>query len=261
MFSTPSSQARISRVTLTNPVFISDLHLSDDDKAGYLSRFLTETASDFDELIILGDFFDYWVGDDAASTVPAICAELRGYSEKRRLFFMQGNRDFILGENFCRSVGAVLLKDPCIAQCGASYLLLSHGDMWCTNDKDYQALRKKVRSRLWQWFMLCLPLKKRLRIAQDARRKSKATKSQKDASLMDVVDASVLRSLRNYPECSFCGVIHGHTHRPGAKEIAPGITRCVIPDWRFKDGKLIQSGYAVLENGKPVPRITGENAL
>lgn len=252
-FSCPTLEGTRETVALADPVFISDLHLSGsepDTMAGFF-RFLETEAAAHRELVILGDFFDYWIGDDASGTVGSIVRALQRWSASHPLYLMQGNRDFMMGERFAGEVGAVLLRDPAVVTAGGMRILLSHGDLWCTKDADYQAVRRRVRSVWWQWLVMRLPLKKRIAIAENARSRSRARKVEKDPSVTDTDPAAVLSAAR---EARADAVIHGHTHRPGAAPIGENVLRIVLPDWHFEGTAPLRGGYAAFEDGKPVLR-------
>ena len=193
LFSCPCIEAKTDSITLTKPCFISDLHLNTEvaGQAAFFKRFLEEVAIQYEELLILGDFFDYWVGDDAWDSAAAILEPLKAFGKDKRIFLMHGNRDFMMGKTLARKLNATLLSDPTVAEIGTQKLLLSHGDLWCINDEDYQTVRRKVRSFWWQWMVLRLPLRKRLTIAHNARARSKESKIKKEALLMDVDNKTV----------------------------------------------------------------------
>lgn len=247
----PALEGVAGPVTLRDPVFISDLHLShaEPDTMNAFLRFIEREAAEHAELLILGDFFDYWIGDDASYTMAAVADALRAYSASHELFIMHGNRDFMMGERFAREIGATLLKDPAVAVLHGQRLLLSHGDLWCTFDADYQKVRRRVRSVWWQWLMLRLPLRKRLQVAEDARARSRTRKSSKAAYVTDV-DERVLDEAALAHEADV--VIHGHTHRPGITRTAQGVTRAVLPDWHFEGSARIRGGWLGFEAGRPV---------
>ena len=251
IFSTPGREGDARLLTLENPAFISDLHLTRDapDTLAGFFRFMEGPALDYAELVILGDFFNYWIGDDASFTVAEVTRALKTYSDTgRRLFLMQGNRDFLMGADYARECGATLLADPVAADVNGTRLLLSHGDMWCTNDPGYQKVRARLRSRWWQWCALRLSLKKRLSIAENARRKSRAEKVTKSREITDVVPAAYREAL------SLTGatiVIHGHTHRPAVHEDEGGIVRAVLPDWAFEGERCLRGGWLAICDGRP----------
>jgi UDP-2,3-diacylglucosamine hydrolase len=252
-FSVPALEGTPGPVALEKPAFISDLHLTarePETVEGFL-RFLSHEALAYHELVILGDFFDYWIGDDEAFApgIRPITEALARFSSQRRLFLMQGNRDFIMGSRYARAAGGTLLRDPAVAETDGVRILLSHGDRWCTLDADYQKLRRRVRSVWWQWLAMRLPLAKRRRIAEDARRRSTAKKTLKDARVTDVVAQDVAEAARA-AGCSI--VIHGHVHLPRVTEPAPGIVCAVLPDWHFAGGRAERGGWCSIEGGRPV---------
>ena len=250
-FSVPALEGAAGPVTLNDPVFISDLHLSnaEPDTINAFLRFLENEAAGHSELVILGDFFDYWVGDDASYTMAHVSEALRAYASTHALYIMHGNRDFMMGNLYAREIGATLLKDPVVAVLRGRRILLSHGDLWCTFDADYQKVRKRVRSVWWQWIMLRLPVKKRLQVAEDARARSRTRKSVKAAYVTDV-DERALNEAALAQEAQV--VIHGHTHRPGITKTAAGIVRAVLPDWHFEGSKCIRGGWLTFDGDKPV---------
>mgnify|MGYP002534924019 CR=1 FL=1 len=160
-----------------------------------------------------------------------------------------GNRDFMMGERFAREIGATLLRDPAVGVLRGERILLSHGDLWCTFDADYQKVRRRVRSVWWQWIMLRLPLKKRLQVAEDARARSRTRKSVKAAYITDVDERALDEAARNLEAAV---VIHGHTHRPGITTTAGGVTRAVLPDWHFEEANCIRGGWIGIEANRPV---------
>lgn len=251
-FSCPTLEGTRGIVHLSDPVFISDLHLSDnepDTMAGFF-RFLENEAAAHGELVILGDFFDYWIGDDSSFTVEPIVRALQRWSASHGLFIMQGNRDFMMGERFAREVGGTLLRDPMPVTVGENKtrVLLSHGDIWCTRDEDYQRVRRRVRSLWWQWLVMRLPLKKRIAIAENARMKSKAQKVTKDPSVTDTDHEAIVAAAR---ACGASVVIHGHTHRPSVSSLEDCLVRAVLPDWHFEGERALRGGYIVIENDQP----------
>lgn len=249
-FSCPTLEGSAGPVTLTDPIFISDLHLShaEPDTLHAFLRFLKSDADQHRELLILGDFFDYWIGDDASFTMQVVVDALRQYAKTHALYIMHGNRDFMMGERFAKEIGATLLKDPTIAKVGQQTLLLSHGDAWCTRDHDYQAVRRRVRSIWWQWLVMRLPLKKRLSIAENARAKSLSRKSTKAAYLTDVTPEVVLDAAT---QAQAKLIIHGHTHRPTIEAMTDTVTRIVLPDWHFVGDKPQRGGYVCFDGATP----------
>lgn len=249
-FSCPTLEGSAGPITLTDPIFISDLHLSrnePDTLAAFLA-FLKEEAALHRELVILGDFFDYWIGDDAVHTMTDVADALREYALTHQLYLMHGNRDFMMGERLAREIGATLLKDPAIARFGSHTLLLAHGDAWCTRDVGYQRVRARVRSVWWQWLVMRLPLQKRLAIAENARLKSRSEKKSKSSLITDV-SIDVVRDAARKAGADI--VIHGHTHRPTHERI-DGFTRIVLPDWHFSGRTPLRGGYLAFVDNEPI---------
>ncbi len=196
-------------------LFISDLHLD----AGHPETtrrfvdFLAREASDARDLYILGDLFEAWIGDDddAPDLVPIVAA-LRDLTHGGvRCAVMHGNRDFLIGERFCAATGCRLLGDYERIEIGGQPVLLTHGDLLCTDDTRYQALRGQLRSRAWRSDFLAKPVAERRKIATDLRQMSAAEIAAKSEYIMDVNQATVERAMREHDVRI---LLHGHTHRP-----------------------------------------------
>ncbi|MCL4679732.1 MAG: UDP-2,3-diacylglucosamine diphosphatase [Rhodocyclaceae bacterium] len=224
-------------------LFISDLHLcpSRPQTGRLFLDFLAGPARQADGLYILGDLFEYWAGDDDRDDPfnAGICSALRALSEAGiPLFFMAGNRDFLVGEDFARAAGLKLLPDPSVIATGGATTLLMHGDTLCTDDDAYQAFRAEVRAPEWRQAFLSLPLSRRKQRIEALRRESEAEKRVKPLDIMDVSPGAVLRAL-TFHRCP--RLIHGHTHRPARHRlIADGVPseRWVLPDWDATGGYL-----------------------
>lgn len=211
-------------------LFISDLHL-DSARPGVtraLAEFLSLNRS-CHSLYILGDLFEAWLGDDDDSALAVeIAALLKNFSASGpALYLMQGNRDFLLGEDFCCSVGARLLADPTVIDLYGQPTLLTHGDILCTADLDYQAFRSVARDPQWQSDLLGRTLEERRGFARELRSMSKESNSNKAADIMDVTAAEVESLMASHRVAQ---LIHGHTHRPARHDSAEG-TRWVLGDW------------------------------
>ena len=216
--------------------FISDLHLTPDrpQSTDSLLRFLRGTAIKAERLYILGDLFDYWVGDETladpmSAQVASALRELSGGDT--RIFFMHGNRDFLIGARFAEAAGLQLLPDPSVVMMYGVPTLLMHGDTLCTDDVDYLQFRETVRDPAWQAEFLAKPVAERKQFAQSVRSESEHAKKIKSMEIMDVSPATVESVLRqhNYPR-----LIHGHTHRPAIHEhLVDGhiCERRVLADW------------------------------
>jgi UDP-2,3-diacylglucosamine hydrolase len=223
-------------------LFISDLHLDESRPAivERFERFLHEAAPGADALYILGDLFEYWVGDDSISlALPArAAAALERASGKLPIRFMHGNRDFLVARGFCAGTGVELIEDPTIVDLYGTRTLLLHGDTLCTDDHAYQAFRAQVRDPRWQAAALAQPLEQRVAVAQGMRAKSEGEKQGKAMEIMDVAPAAVEAAFR---ASGATLMIHGHTHRPARHvHVVDGreCVRWVLPDWYEAGGYL-----------------------
>lgn len=211
-------------------LFISDLHLDASRPAVItaLADFL-KNNSNVDALYILGDLFEAWLGDDDDSDLAAhVRSLLHAFSAAGpKLYLMQGNRDFLLGNDLCDAVGATLLADPTAIDLYGTPTLLMHGDSLCTADEEYQAFRKTARDPAWQAELLARSLVERRAIAEQLRAASKDAGSNKAEDIMDVTQDEVQRVMQAH---SVGRLIHGHTHRPAAHREASG-ERWVLGDW------------------------------
>ncbi|MDX2217854.1 MAG: UDP-2,3-diacylglucosamine diphosphatase [Burkholderiales bacterium] len=221
-----------------NPtLFISDLHLCPSRPAvnTRFLRFLSDEAPQAEALYILGDLFEYWIGDDdrANGLNAEVVNALRALSDKgTRVFFMHGNRDFLIGGEFAEVAGLTLLPDPTVLELHGQRVLLMHGDTLCTDDTDYQRFRVMVRDPAWQSAFLARPLADRRTEVEGMRRRSEASKREKPMAIMDVSTRAVEEVLRIFAYPPF--LIHGHTHRPARHAISVdgrACTRLVLPDW------------------------------
>lgn len=224
--------ASVPRPTL----FLSDLHLSPDRPAAVAAfhAFAAGPARDAAGVYVLGDLFDWWVGDDQMRNrfAAAVVASLAGIAGAGvPVFVGRGNRDFLLGERFARATGAVMLADFTVAEFHGVRTLLCHGDELCTDDTEYQAYRARMRAPETQARLLALPYFVRLGIAWWLRRRSGSENALKPESIMDVTDAAVVAALREHRAQR---LIHGHTHRPArhAHDV-DGVRRerYVLADW------------------------------
>lgn len=216
-------------------LFISDLHLH--ETRPQITRaffhFLHTQALGAEQLYILGDFFDAWIGDDDDNALNAeIATELKKLSSAgTQIFLMHGNRDFLLGEKFAAQAGAQLIAEGTVIDLYGCPTLLLHGDDLCTDDKDYIAFRQQVRSPQWQQQILAQPLAARRALAAQLREKSQAMNSLKAEDIMDVSQADVIRVMQN---AEVTRLIHGHTHRPARHTLEVNLKsaeRIVLGDW------------------------------
>ncbi|AOZ49715.1 UDP-2,3-diacylglucosamine diphosphatase [Chromobacterium vaccinii] len=229
--------------------FISDLHLADDTPA--LNQLFLDTLAAWRgriaALYILGDLFEYWVGDDDDSPyLEAPLAAMRAFAADTPLYVMRGNRDFLLGAGFEARSGARLLDDPTLIEAHGRRILLSHGDALCTDDAAYQQFRAMSRNPQWQQAMLAKPLAERHAIARHARAQSEMNKQQTGLTAISDVTETAVRELlaaHDWPT-----LVHGHTHRP-AHHLHDASSRWVIQDWHDDHGgylRLDEQGIAQL---------------
>jgi UDP-2,3-diacylglucosamine hydrolase len=245
----PSSHELVAPSSWQQIDFISDLHLQESEPANFLAwrRYLeTSTA---DAIFILGDLFELWVGDDLVQmeTESHARTQQEGLSFESRcrralhfcaqrmpLYFIHGNRDFLVGKSFAQSSGMRLLPDPTVLVFGGQRTLLSHGDALCLADTDYQIFRAQVRSPVWQQAFLAKPLPERLRIAQELRQQSEARKQQDHAQGKAWVDVDTHEAIRWMNASTAQDMVHGHTHEGASHPIttAQGTgQRHVLADW------------------------------
>jgi UDP-2,3-diacylglucosamine hydrolase len=210
--------------------FISDLHLAPAMPRTFEAwqRYLLDTPAD--AVVVLGDLFELWVGDDMRSgEFERRCVELLAAASGRHaVAVMVGNRDFLLGSAMLRACGATGLPDPTLLVAWGRRLLLTHGDALCLADTPYMAFRREVRSPRWQESFLARPLPERLNIAREIRRASQSRRAFDGSPDADVDAAEAMRWMRSQGAAE---MIHGHTHRPGSATLAPGFCRHVLSDW------------------------------
>lgn len=228
-------------------LFISDLHLSGERPAinQRFFAFLREQAPRATALYVLGDLFEYWIGDEELESpegdpLARRVAEAFGALSRQGVGvrLMHGNRDFLIGKRFCEVSGARLLEDPAVEKVGGARTLLMHGDTLCTDDADYQAWRKVARSPQWQREFLAKPLPERRRALLALREKSREVVGAKPAEIMDVNDGAVREALRQH---QLTRLVHGHTHRPARHSLEVDGRSCerwVLPDWYERGGYL-----------------------
>lgn len=216
-------------------LFISDLHLPDEPsplREGFC-RFLAGPARAAKAVYILGDLFEYWIGDDvgARSYAEEIAALKTLTASGVPVYYQHGNRDFLVGGGFARATGVQILRDPAVIDLHGRRTLISHGDLWCTDDIGYQRWRRFSRNRFAQWIFSLLPVARREKIAGGVRGKSASAKRNKAESIMDVNAAAVAQAFR---KSGVGQLIHGHTHRPATHALdidGRRAERIVLPDW------------------------------
>lgn len=217
-------------------LLLSDLHLSEalPRTVEAFEHFIHVTANGADSVFILGDLFEYWIGDDMLASPFArhIAGQMHTLSERGiALHVMHGNRDFLLGRRFMAAAGAMLLPDPFVITVFGKRIALTHGDALCTADMAYQRFRRVVRAPFVQRLFLSLPRRWRERIGENMRRKS-AARPMRAAPQYDVTPEAVARL---FDATRTHTMIHGHTHLP-AHHDEHGATRWVLPDWELDHG-------------------------
>ena len=220
-------------------LFVSDLHLSDatpDIEAAFFA--LLKQQPPFDSLVMLGDVFEAWVGDDDDSPLAErIRLALRALADSgTEILFCRGNRDFMLGEQFASDIGGILLPDQTVLDVAGHPALLLHGDTLCTDDVDYQQFRQLVHSPEWQTEMMAKSLDERRELARQLRSMSVDAASNKPEDIMDVNQSAVSAVMR---DADVSVMVHGHTHRPDRHQCDTG-ERIVLGDWTAQAGWLLR---------------------
>lgn len=236
-------------------LFVSDLHLEAERPAitDLFVRFLRERARAARALYVLGDLFEAWVGDDdPADPGATVARELRALRDAGvPLFFLRGNRDFLLGEAYARRAGMRILPDPAVIVLDGRPVLLMHGDLLCTGDTAYQQFRAQTRDPQWQRQFLAQPLPARVAFAQQARARSQAAQDALKAqgmldAITDADPATVEETLRRY---GIDTLIHGHTHRPAVHALdidGRPCRRIVLGDW-YEQGSVLRVADGAFE--------------
>jgi len=212
--------------------------------------FLEAAAGEAAALLLPGDLFDAWIGDDVIQAAPPWLAQaLRGLqaaAARVPVYLGQGNRDFLMGADLARALGAQLLPDPALLETAYGTVLLSHGDEYCTDDAAYQQFRAMVRNPLWQEQFLSKSIPERLQLAQQARGESMAANQAKSMEIMDVNADAVQAAFRT---TGVATMVHGHTHRPDRHVLmVDGVKRerWVLPDWDCDHGTP-RGGWLVID--------------
>jgi UDP-2,3-diacylglucosamine hydrolase len=245
-----------SQPARTLALFISDLHLqaSHPRTAEAFFRFLAERAIHARQLYLLGDIFEYWAGDDDLDDpfhqrVISALSELAGRGVD--VFWMAGNRDFLVGEAFARKAGLTRLPEPHLLQVAGRRIALVHGDAQCTADTNYMAFRAQVRQPEWQQQFLAMPLGQRKAIIAGLREGSRSAQTGKSYEIMDVAPEAVAGL---HAASGADVIIHGHTHRPALhQDPETGRRRYVLPDWEL-DAEPPRGGWIALDADGAITR-------
>ncbi|GAA3526798.1 UDP-2,3-diacylglucosamine diphosphatase [Zobellella aerophila] len=224
-------------------LFIADLHLSTgrpDITAAFL-RFMAEEAPRADALYILGDLFEFWIGDDEPNPLHACVAEAcrACVGQGTPVYFVHGNRDFLLGRDFAGRAGLTLLPEHTVVELYGKPVLIMHGDTLCTDDRDYQRFRRITHWPWLQWLFRRLPLSWRIKVADGMRNKSQNANQAKSMMLMDVSQLEVERQMAQHKVEL---LIHGHTHRPDIHQLTlddRAARRIVLGDW-YTQGSVLR---------------------
>lgn len=223
-------------------LFVSDIHLDAKRSAvvDLFNQFLLKRAANSDALYILGDLFEYWIGDDAPyQEYQATFAAIKSITSKHiPVYFLHGNRDFLVAQRFAKQTGVQLLNEEHVVTIYNQKVLLMHGDTLCTDDHAYQKFRKKTHNKFLQWLVLRLPVNTRQHLAEKLRNTSAQAITEKSAEIMDVNQNAVEDAL-NRNQTTY--LIHGHTHRPNVHEFSLNQQACkriVLGDW-YQQGSVL----------------------
>jgi UDP-2,3-diacylglucosamine hydrolase len=224
--------------------FISDLHISESQPeiTRQFIDFLEKSVKDTDALYILGDLFEYWIGDDNPNLFynPIILA-LNNYTAGGSgipTYFIHGNRDFLIGDIFAKKTGIKILKDPSIIKINDEKIMISHGDIFCTDDCEYQITRKLTRDPEWQKMMLKKSIAERINFARESRDKSKDHTKYLDENITDVNQDEINKT---FQKNNITKLIHGHTHKPAIHDTLINDIphqRLVLGDW-YEQGSVL----------------------
>jgi UDP-2,3-diacylglucosamine hydrolase len=228
---------------MRNTLFIADLHLEDStpERTEWLVDFLAGPARKAAAIYILGDLFEFWIGDDALSATAQQVAKATAALHAAGVpgYFMHGNRDFLLGERYASAASLQLLPENQVIDLFGTPTLLLHGDSLCTDDLEYQAFRQQSRDPAWQAAILAMSIEERLRMAQTARSASIEHTGSTSMDIMDVNREAVSSAFRKHNTLK---MIHGHTHRPATHLVDLGDStaeRIVLAAW-YREGSYLE---------------------
>lgn len=244
----------MNKIALSGPIWLaSDLHLGPATPAtseAFLA-FLEAAREEAAALLLPGDIFDAWIGDDVIRAAPPWLATaltaLRDTASRIPVWLGRGNRDFLIGEELAQALGAKLLPEPALLETDYGQILLTHGDEFCTDDAAYQQFRKMVRDPRWQAEFLARTIPERLAMAQQARGESQAANQMKSMEIMDV-NAAAIESV--FRETGVRVLVHGHTHRPARHVLevdGKKRERWVLPDWDCDHVSPARGGWLVID--------------
>ena len=223
---------------MSRTIIIADIHLrsTEQDKLDLFCRFCQKEALKADNLFILGDLFNTWIGDDISlSEHRSVIDCLKELAKSIDVFIMVGNRDFLLGKEFEKQSGCQIISEPYFLHQNEKKYVLLHGDSLCTDDIDYQKMKKILRNRLVKSIILHLPKKWRLKLSGNIRKKSIQAQINKPDYIMDVNQETTKSLMSNYANAD---LIHGHTHRKNTHP-SKAFTRYVLGDWSNTQGNAI----------------------
>ena len=208
--------------------FISDLHLSDTSThlTQALARFVDNKSDDISTLFVLGDLFDYWIGDDHLSDCARACLHI--FNQLPDVRFIAGNRDFLIGEHYAKSAGITLLPEVVTTSLAGRTTVITHGDHLCVDDTLHQTTRTQMRSPQWQQQFLAQPIAQRIALAEEARRQSQQRGRHLPQEIADVNHDAVISCLDNHDAKV---LLHGHTHKPAIHDLGHNRLRVVLGDW------------------------------
>tara|TARA_Y100001970_G_scaffold144546_1_gene177530 strand:+ start:53 stop:769 length:717 start_codon:yes stop_codon:yes gene_type:complete len=227
--------------------FVSDLHLEpiENKKVKVFFQFLNNAVYKYEELYILGDFFEYWIGDDDIQPANKLIMQtLKTASDNGlKIYFIHGNRDFLVGSGFESETGVRILEDQYTFSLEGKKIMIAHGDTFCIDDVEYQEMKRKIRSDSWKKDFLAKSISERVDFANDLRTKSAKRNSNKPENIMDVNDNYVLEVIQRE---KIDILIHGHTHRPAVHKLSNGSTRAVLGSWE-DSGSVIEYSQGNIE--------------
>lgn len=258
----------MNRAASRTTLFISDLHLDGErpDITAQFLEFLEREARQAQALYILGDLFEAWIGDDDPDPDKRrVVAALRALTQSGvPVYFIHGNRDFLIGRKFAAETGVRLLEDGTLIELYGKRVLLMHGDTLCIDDPSYQRLRRIVRNPLVQFIMRRLSLRQRQKLAAKMRAGSKAHIESMDQAAPQIMDVNQQEVCRTFEEEHADIIVHGHTHRPAVHEVQIGshtVTRIVLGDW-YEQGSVLrwdERGFELAGLRRTTPAAPNEN--